>query len=78
MCRNIKCLRHPDGMPTDGELEAAALQFVRKISGYRHPSMANQAAFEDAVMEIASVSRTLFDSLATRSAATPARPGAGS
>ena len=78
MCRNIKCLRHPDGMPTDGELEAAARQFVRKISGYRQPSMANQAAFEDAVMEIASVSRTLFDSLATRSTATPARSGAGS
>ena len=63
MCRNIKQLRHPDRPPTDTELEEAALQFVRKISGYRKPSKKNQDAFETAVSDIAAISRTLFDNL---------------
>ena len=63
MCRNIKVLRQPEGPPTDEELEAAALQFVRKISGYTKPSQLNQDAFEEAVAGIAAVSRTLFDNL---------------
>jgi hypothetical protein len=66
MCRNIKQLRRPEGPPSDAELQAAALQFVRKISGYRAPSRANQRAFETAVREIAAASRSLFDSLQVR------------
>ena len=60
MCRNIKTLRYDDRKPTDQELEDAALQFVRKISGYRKPSKKNEQAFEKAVLEIAGVSRELF------------------
>jgi len=63
MCRNIKKLRQPDHPPTDEELHEAALQFVRKISGYRTPSHRNQKAFERAVAEIALASRRLFDDL---------------
>lgn len=63
MCRNIKKLRTPDGPPSDAELRDAALQFIRKISGYRIPSKANEAAFERAVTGVARVSRELFDDL---------------
>jgi hypothetical protein len=66
MCRSIKQLRRPDEPATDVELEAAALQFVRKISGYRKPSKANEAAFNAAVMEIAAVSRRLLDDLVVK------------
>lgn len=66
MCRNIKRLRRPDGLPTDQELEDAALQFVRKITGYRKPSRANRAAFDRAVRDIAGVSGRLFRSLEVR------------
>ncbi len=66
MCRNIKILRRPGQAPTDEELEAAALQFVRKMSGYRKPSQANQAAFDRAVVGIAAATRILFDDLVTR------------
>ena len=65
MCRNIKKLRTADSSPTTEELEAAAQQFVRKVSGYRQPSMANQKAFDNAVAEIAGCTRTLFDRLVT-------------
>jgi len=64
MCRNIKKLRQPDALPTDQELHDAALQFVRKISGYHAPSRANQRAFETAVREVAHAERRLFDRLA--------------
>lgn len=63
MCRNIKKLRRPENVPTDNELHDAALQFVRKISGYRVPSRTNTEAFETAVSDIAVVSRVLFESL---------------
>jgi hypothetical protein len=63
MCRNIKRLRHPDHAPTDVELQDAALQFVRKISGFHKPSQANQEAFDAAVREISAVARVLFRSL---------------
>lgn len=63
MCRNIKQLRSAERPPTDEELHDAALQFVRKISGYRKPSKANEAAFTTAVAEIATISRQLFESL---------------
>lgn len=66
MCRNIKQLRYPDRPPTDAELEAAARQFVRKVSGYREPSKANQVAFEQAVTDVAAATRLLFDNLAVR------------
>ena len=63
MCRNIKKLRYEDRKPSDQELQDAALQFVRKISGYRKPSMKNQPVFDKAVMEITKVSKELFSNL---------------
>ncbi len=66
MCRNIKKLRFPDRSPTDEELELAALQFVRKVSGYRKPSRANEEAFDAAVIDIASATRKLFKELIVR------------
>ncbi len=63
MCRNIKKLRRPVGPPTDEELRDAALQFVRKISGYRVPSRTNEKAFEKAVNDISRASRRMFDNL---------------
>ena len=67
MCRSIKQLRRFDEAPTDEEIEAAALQFVRKVSGYRVPSAANQQAFESAVADIAHTTRFLLDNLVIRS-----------
>lgn len=65
MCRSIKTLRtEPD--VTHDDVEAAALQYVRKISGYRKPSQANQAAFDAAVHQIAHATEHLLDSLVTR------------
>lgn len=66
MCRNIKQLRRPAGQPSDEELHNAALQFVRKLTGYRVPSRANQPAFDTAVEDIAAVTRKLFENLVTR------------
>ena len=63
MCRSIKVLRQPGGRATDDELSAAALQFVRKISGFRKPSRANQQVFDRAVAEIAESSRRLLDGM---------------
>ncbi|MCA9966523.1 MAG: DUF2277 domain-containing protein [Anaerolineales bacterium] len=63
MCRSIKKLRFDDRTPTDEELYEAALQFVRKVSGYRKPSRVNEAAFETAVSDIANTTRTLLDAL---------------
>jgi hypothetical protein len=63
MCRSIKVLRVPGGRATDDELSAAALQFVRKISGFRKPSRANQEVFDRAVAEIAESSRQLLDGM---------------
>lgn len=66
MCRNIRKLRQPDRAPTDAELYDAALQFVRKVSGYRVPSRANQAAFDQAIADITVASRKLFANLASK------------
>lgn len=63
MCRGIKQLRLPDRPATDDEIQAAALQFVRKISGYRQPSRRNAAAFEAAVADITAVSQRLLRDL---------------
>lgn len=65
MCRSIKTLRRADGPATEEEVHAAALQFVRKVSGYRVPSHANDGAFNTAVQEIAEASRRLLRSLKT-------------
>ncbi|MCU1299645.1 MAG: hypothetical protein JWO91_3923 [Acidobacteriaceae bacterium] len=65
MCRNIKILFNFDPPVTDGEVRAASLQFVRKITGFNKPSKTNEAAFLAAVDEIASISRRLLRSLDT-------------
>jgi len=65
MCRNIKTLHNFEPPATDDEVHAAALQFVRKISGTAKPSRANEAVFQRAVEEIAHVSRHLLDDLVT-------------
>lgn len=65
MCRNIKMLFNFDPPATEEEIRAAALQFVRKLSGFNKPSAANEAAFNSAVVEVAAVARTLIDSLVT-------------
>ena len=62
MCRSIKTLRTPE-RASDDEIEAAALQFVRKVSGFRKPSRANEEAFNRAVDEIAASSRRLLEHL---------------
>jgi len=65
MCRNIRTLSNYEPPATDDEIRAAALQFVRKISGSAKPSAANEAAFNRAVDEIAQASATLLGSLVT-------------
>ena len=65
MCRSIKTLRRPEVEATDAEVSAAALQFVRKVSGYRVPSRKNAEAFDGAVAEIAAASKRLLESLAS-------------
>jgi hypothetical protein len=63
MCRNIKVLRNASSPPTDEEIALAALQYVRKVSGYRTPSKANREVFEAAVAEIAESTRQLMNGL---------------
>ncbi|HLX57891.1 MAG TPA: DUF2277 domain-containing protein [Ktedonobacteraceae bacterium] len=65
MCRNIKPLFNFDPPATDEEIRQAALQFVRKISGYQAPSKGNEEAFNQAIEEISVVARNLLDSLVT-------------
>lgn len=67
MCRNIKPLYNFEPPATNEEVRAAAVQFVRKISGFKAPSKANEQAFERAVQEIAAASSKLFESLETKS-----------
>jgi hypothetical protein len=69
MCRSIQTLRPPmhEGLATEDEIRAAALQFVRKISGYRKPAAVNQDVFDQAVEEITASSRRLLDGLVNRS-----------
>ncbi len=69
MCRSIKPLRMPDRPATDQEIAEAALQYVRKVSGYRKPSQANQAAFDAAVRDVAAATKAMLQSLAVRSPA---------
>ena len=65
MCRNIKTLFNFDPPATDEEVRAASLQFVRKLSGFTHPSKANEAAFNLAVDQTTAVARRLVDALVT-------------
>jgi len=65
MCRNIKTLFNFEPPATDEEIEAASLQFVRKLSGFTKPSKANEAAFETAVADVTVVARKLLASLVT-------------
>lgn len=65
MCRNIKTLFNFDPPATEDEIQAAALQFVRKLSGFNTPSKANEEAFHRAVQEVSVVARNLLDSLVT-------------
>jgi hypothetical protein len=65
MCRNIKTLFNFEPPATEEELQASALQFVRKLSGFHHPSKANEAAFNVAVEQVADAARTLIRSLVT-------------
>lgn len=67
MCRSIKPLRLPDRPATETEVYEAALQYVRKVSGFRKPSQANQAAFDAAVQEVAEATRRMLSRL-------PAKP----
>jgi hypothetical protein len=65
VCRNIKTLFNFEPPVTEGEIRAASLQFVRKVSGFNRPSKTNEAAFLAAVDEIAAISRNLLSALAT-------------
>jgi len=65
MCRNIRTLHNFDPPATDEEIQASALQYVRKISGSTKPSQANAEAFDEAVEEVAAVTRQLLDRLVT-------------
>lgn len=65
MCRNIKTLFNFDPPATDEEVHDASLQFVRKLSGFTHPSQVNEAAFDKAVQDVAEIARELLDSLTT-------------
>ena len=68
MCRNIRTLYNFEPEATDEEIRASALQYVRKVSGFNQPSQANAEAFEEAVDEVADVSRRLLSRLTTTAA----------
>jgi hypothetical protein len=70
MCRNIRTLFNFEPPATDDEIRAASVQFVRKLSGFTAPSKVNEAAFEQAIVEVSRSARRLMDSLVT---ASPAR-----
>jgi hypothetical protein len=63
MCRSIKTLRRTDDAATTGEIEAAARQFVRKVSGYRVPSARNAEAFQAAIADVAAASQRLLEAI---------------
>ena len=82
MCRNIRVLHNFEPPATRDEVQAAALQYVRKVSGAARPSQANQAAFDRAVAEVTETTRRLLDELTAdgpaRQRLRPARPAGGS
>lgn len=61
MCRSIKKLRDPEHFPDEEQIRAAALQYIRKVSGYQKPSRNNQLAFDQAVSEVAASTRMLLE-----------------
>jgi len=78
MCRSIKVLRRPEQSVTSEEISAAALQFIRKVSGYRKPSKSNQQAFDAAVQDVADATEKLLRKLKvvdSGRASTPASDG---
>lgn len=79
MCRSIKTLRRSETATTTGEIEAAARQYVRKVSGFRAPSARNTEAFDAAIEEISTASRRLLEALAVDVEVGPDRwtPGSG-
>jgi hypothetical protein len=79
MCRSIKTLRRAETPATTGEIEAAARQFVRKVSGYRAPSARNAEAFDAAIDEVGAAARRLLESIGVEVEAGPDRwvPGSG-
>ena len=78
MCRSIKPLRLPERLATESEIQEAALQYIRKVSGTRKPSRLNQAAFDLAVEEVSAATRRMLESLGPRPARTPAESAAAS
>jgi hypothetical protein len=74
MCRNIQQLRGAEPPATDAEIRDAALQYVRKISGYRVPSATNQASFDRAVDDVAAATGRLLDTLVVASTSRPVEP----
>ena len=81
MCRNIKVLYNVDPPAAEDDVRASALQYVRKISGFTKPSVANQDAFARSVDEVAAVSQALLDALVTQAPPrkrSPTYPAAGS
>jgi hypothetical protein len=79
MCRSIKTLRRPGEAATTGELEAAARQYVRKLSGFREPSVRNREAFDAAIAEVAAASMRLVEAIGVDVEEGPDRwtPGSG-
>ena len=71
MCRSIKQLRRPAEPPTETEIQAAARQYVRKVSGFRVPSRANEPVFEAAVAEVARATEALLATLSVKQPAPP-------
>lgn len=74
MCRSIKQLRNAEVPATEDEIREAALQFVRKVSGYRKPSRVNQDAFDRAIEDVSEATRRLLDQLGANSTRTAAGP----
>lgn len=74
MCRSIKQLRNSEIPATEEEIRAAALQFIRKVSGYRKPSKINQPAFDQAVEEVTQVTQRLLDHLSIHYAQAAEKP----
>ena len=72
MCRSIKTLRKRDVIASDEEIQAAARQFIRKISGFQHPTARHEAAFEEAVRDVTAASRRALRQIA-RTLAAPSR-----
>ena len=76
MCRNITTLYHLEPPATDGEIQAAAAQYVRKVSGFAKPSAANRAAFDRAATDVAAATATLLGALTTAAPPRVRRKGA--